>query len=502
VFETALIEIRINRQKPRISATKTDAAPAEFPPLDLGISDQKLAGCCIVRLLVDPVYRDPATDTLFPIVLHRLRQQLAVAIRRSVAQFTGAAKDSNTGQVDPAAYHSLGPSSLVKAARIVDQQLSEVSESFDFLLQVTPTNADEARQAFNASGYRKIPRFCYRPLPFRPSLLKRQLFDIEIERIEDPTLANLFWEKQDELARKLTAIQDLDTDKFLYSSLQLYGGVDDSLLQLSKAVLEKIPEAPVGSNSASAERRVGAKRLIALARDEVDYYHTRMSEFNATIELSDGIAAGIMVSQDRLLVSDCLNITEERVEPLLHHEIGTHLLTYFNGRCQPFRQLYAGLCGCEELQEGLAVLAEYLVGGLTANRVRTLAGRVIAVKAMLDGTRFADTFELLHQDFGFSQQRAFTTTIRVYRGGGLTKDVIYLRGLRDLVEYLAAGHDIEPLYVGKIALRHVPYVQEMRRRKIIVAPRILPRFWDDDTIRERLEACRRISILNLLEPQL
>ena len=49
------------------------------------------------------------------------------------------------------------------------------------------------------------------------------------------------------------------------------------------------------------------------------------------------------------------------------------------------------------------------------------------------------------------------TALRVYRGGGLTKDAIYLRGLRDLLAYLSAGHDLEPLYVGKIALEHVPH---------------------------------------------
>ncbi|NIQ16470.1 MAG: DUF1704 domain-containing protein, partial [Candidatus Dadabacteria bacterium] len=68
-----------------------------------------------------------------------------------------------------------------------------------------------------------------------------------------------------------------------------------------------------------------------------------------------------------------------RVEALLQHEIGTHALTYFNGLSQPFKQLCIGLSGYEELQEGLAVLAEYLVGGLSKPRLRLLAGRVVAV---------------------------------------------------------------------------------------------------------------------------
>lgn len=506
-FQQALSEITVNHQSPTVTARASEqVAPPGMKPLEDYSPDSAPSGCCVLGLGVGPVYRDPRTGTPYPMVLHSLRHQLAAAIRKTVAQFTGTTDDPATQEPkskrsDAVSYHSLGPSSLVKAARLIDQQLCEVSESFDFLLQVSPTNVDEARQKFYDSGCQEIPRLTYRSLPYRPSLLKRRLFDIEIERIEDPTLAHLFWEKQEEIDRKLTALRDLDTPGFLYSSLQLYGTADSALLQLSREILQRIEE-PCDTSSGSESRRINATELIRRAREEFDYYHTRMNEFHATVEECDEIAAGIMVSHDRLLVSKNLDISAERAEPLLHHEIGTHLLTYFNGRCQPFRQLYAGLSGYEELQEGLAVLAEYLAGGLTASRIRTLAGRVVAVDSLTEGHSFARTFALLHEGFGLTRHRAFTITLRVYRGGGLTKDVIYLRGLKELLDYLAAGHDIEPLYVGKIGLQHIPYIQEMRRRKIIVPPRILPRFWNDETIRRRLDACRGMSVLALMESDL
>ena len=72
-------------------------------------------------------------------------------------------------------------------------------------------------------------------------------------------------------------------------------------------------------------------------------------------------------------------IAERRAEALLQHEVGTHLVTYFNGSSQPLRLLQVGLSGYDALQEGLAVLSEYLVGGLSEARMRTLAARVIAV---------------------------------------------------------------------------------------------------------------------------
>ena len=58
-----------------------------------------------------------------------------------------------------------------------------------------------------------------------PTLLKRELYKIPIERVEDPALQQLFQEKQEELEMKLTMLRDRDTPRFLYESLQLFGGV-------------------------------------------------------------------------------------------------------------------------------------------------------------------------------------------------------------------------------------------------------------------------------------
>jgi uncharacterized protein (TIGR02421 family) len=492
-LQSALSEISIHGIPAKITRESCAAvAPPGLRPLAGYGSDDDTPGACVIGVAVEPIYRDPQAGTLYPMVLHKLRGQLAAALRKAIAEFTGLKKGGRSVH-----YESLGPSSLVKAARLVDQELCEVSESFDFLLQVTPTNSDESWEQFCDSGRRQVPTFYYRPLPYRPSLLKRRLFDIEVERIEDHTVAHLLWEKQEELDRRISALRDLDTPEFLSSSLQLYGAPDDDLVRLAREILSALPDDV--SPPADGDR-VPVQGIVSRAREEIDYYRRKLTSFHATVEISDSIASGIMVSQDQLLISSRLSLRPERIEPLLHHEVGTHLLTYFNGRCQLFRQLYAGLAGYEELQEGLAVLAEYLSGGLTPRRLRILAGRVLAAKAMVCGADFAETFSLLHDEYHFAARQAFVATLRVFRGGGLTKDIIYLRGLRDLLRYLAAGHDLEPLYVGKISLQHVPYVQEMRRRGIIAAPSVLPRFWNDQAIRERLDACRGRTVLQLMEP--
>jgi uncharacterized protein (TIGR02421 family) len=491
VFEQALREIKLNSQSAVVTTRhSSDVAPPGFSVIAPAESDAVPKGCCLLGVAVKPIYRDSDTGNVFPIVLQRLRWQFANALRKAIAGFMGL--DSRGKH---AHYDSLGPTSLVKAVRIVDQELCEIAASFDFLLQVTPTNSAQAWQEFSEGGFQTAPILHYRPLPYHPSLLKRRLFAIEIERLEDPTMAHLCWEKQIELDRQLSALRDLDTPNFLANSLQLYGRADDDLTDLAQGLLAR----PVPASERVEKGGVNSEAFVARARDEIDYYHQRLSAFKATIEVCDQIASGVMVSHDRLLVDKDLRLRPDRVEPLIHHEIGTHLLTYFNGRCQPFRQLSTGLAGYEELQEGLAVLAEYLSGGLTPHRIRTLAARVMAVRFMTEGVPFPLAFSRLQNDYGISPRLAFVTTLRAYRAGGLTKDVIYLRGFRGLHAHLAAGHDIEPLYVGKVGLHHFPYLQEMRRRGIVDAPSLLSRFWDHEPFRERLEEFRRLSFLQLLE---
>ncbi|MBX3438606.1 MAG: DUF1704 domain-containing protein [Planctomycetaceae bacterium] len=501
-FTEALSKVTLGGHSASVSVLTCDPVTRSgLPPIAASFADVVAGRCCTLGISVDPsLFRDVRTGTVFPVVLQKLRRQLARALRQAIAKFTGL--DAGNAQLH---YDSLGPSSLVKAARIVDQELSEVAGALDFLLQVTPINADVAWEEFAASGYRQTPVFQYRPLPYHPNLLKRRLFDIEIERIEDPTIALLFTEKQEEIDRKLTGLREIDTPHFLQTSLQLYDGADDDLVTLAQAILAR----PVAATDADREdciacdapppERVTAREFVERARNEFDYYFQRENTFNPRVDISDEIATGLMVSQDRLLVSKDLCLPPERVEPLLHHEIGTHLLTYFNGRCQPVRQLYAGLAGYESLQEGLAVLAEHLCGGLSTSRLRTLAGRVMAVRSLTEGAVFCETFQLLLEEFGFAARQAFVTALRAHRAGGLTKDAVYLRGLRDLLRYLQSGHDIEPLYVGKIGLHHVPYVQELRRRGILDAPALTPRFWNDPAFRDRLDACRTLSLDSLGE---
>ncbi|MEK1948395.1 MAG: tyrosine/phenylalanine carboxypeptidase domain-containing protein, partial [Ensifer adhaerens] len=85
---------------------------------------------------------------------------------------------------------------------------------------------------------------------------------------------------------------------------------------------------------------------------------------------------------------------------------------------------------------------------------------------------------------------AFNIVLRIYRGGGLAKDAIYLRGLLQLLAHLAAGGSLEPFWMGKIAASHFAAMQELSLRGLLGAPAVRPIFLDDAHARARLDRAR------------
>ena len=218
--------------------------------------------------------------------------------------------------------------------------------------------------------------------------------------------------------------------EFLFGSLQLYGKVSDELVKLAKNILAKIPPR---TRERGTGHSINAIEFAKRAKKEIDYYKHTYPDFNSKVYLRDD-TVGLLVSRGNLFIGNDIKIHPSRIDALLQHEVGTHIVTYFNGKAQPFRQLYSGLSGYEELQEGLAVLAEFMVGGLSRPRMRLLAARVIAADCMITGATFLETFRVLTSTYGFDKRKAFIITIRIYRGGGLVKDAIYLRGLVELLK--------------------------------------------------------------------
>jgi uncharacterized protein (TIGR02421 family) len=479
-LEKRLKRVKVLKHGVRVEVIRDgEMHPPDMSPL-LTKTEARELNCSYLGIAVPPVFRKPNSSDEFPLLARSLRQGLSLALRKTYFEF---ARSRTTHR--PPHFHALGRKAVVKAVWDIDRQLAAVSNQFDYLLQLTPVNPNAAWKQFQRGHFETAPEFHYRPLPVDPSVLKRDLYKIPIERVEDPALHRLFQEKQEELELKLTMLRDRDTPRFLYESLQLFGGVEDNLLVLAQDLLQQLS----GKGVLEKGHQVDAEGFAKLAEAEFEHYRKRCPEFKAKTLVSADVS-GLIVSRGKLMINSDIRLPPSRVAALLAHEVGTHLVTYYNGRTQPFQQLYSGLAGYEELQEGLAVLSEYLVDGLSGGRMRQLAARVLAVRNMVDGASFIETFRVLDDECGFTQRAAYNITMRVYRGGGLTKDAVYLRGLKAILRYVQKGGDLNPLLVGKMAVEHIPIIKELQYRKVLNPIPIVPRYMEDEAALARLERLR------------
>lgn len=480
-FKDRLGRMRADGRRFTVSQKHTDKVRSEdLEPLNFyeGKSDSELLH---IGLEITPSWEMENGARYYPVYLRALRSALSVALKQVFFEYVRLETAYSAAH-----FHGLGSTKIDPLIHELDQELAELGGEFQLLQLVTPTNIDDAWRQFRESGYSATPKFHYLHLPVDPEKIKKRLFNLPVHKVADPTFAFLLRDKRDELAKMVTMLADRERRDFCYGSMLLFGNVDKRTSEIAKSLLTAIP-APIRARSTANHydtndeeedsSRLDAKSFLELANREVERLAKQDPEIRGKIELVKG--KGLRVTRGVLQVGEDLDIEASRAEALIQHEVGTHMVTYYNGLAQPFRIFSSGVPGYEQLQEGLAVLSEYLVGGLTNSRLRTLAARVVAVENMIKGQRFPETFRLLTEKYLFTPYTAYTICMRVYRGGGFTKDAVYLKGLVCLLDHLGKAGEIKPLLVGKIRQDYLEIVQELQHRHVLRPLRIIPGFLEN-----------------------
>ena len=369
---------------------------------------------------------------------------------------------------------------LDEAVRRADAELFDIERRIDWLARLSTLDNEPRWQIFRDSGHVAAPPLTYPPLDVDTGALRERLENVSTEAIEQPSLRALLIEKRTELLQFVTLLETRDTVAFTAASVVLFGGTDPSLLSEARAILENVPAESAGGAMA------GADDIVAAAREARADYHRVDPTLDFRIECIDDLDAGLVVHQGHLKVDSRLEIPAARVPALVAHEIGVHVLTRHNGRRQPLRLFESGFAGYDTLQEGLATLAEYLAGCLPPSRLRALAARVVAADLVVRQEPLEGVFAALHEGYGMDARAAFDVAVRARRGGGLTKDAVYLAGLRELLAWLREGGDIEPLFLGKYALHQRHLVMDLLDEGFLLPPALLPSCLIGAAARERL----------------
>lgn len=392
------------------------------------------------------------------------------------------------------------PFEVDEFTRSADAALFEIERDIDWLNRVSPLDNPQRWAGFEESGHTKIPELTYPEFDLDLDDVRARLDRLDVENIDQPVICMLLQAKKVELQGFVELLEARGTSAFAMLSVSLFGGNDPAMLADAETILATVPASDPDGHGRESDL-AGADDVVAEARAARDRYAAVCPDFHFEIEIVDDADAILMVDHGDLVVDRHLQIPRSRVAPLVAHEVGVHVLTRFNGARQPLRLFESGFADYDVLQEGLATFCEYLEGSLPPARLRVLAARVVAADLAVRQKDVDEIFRALHDDHGVELRAAFDVAVRAKRGGGLTKDAVYLAGLRDVHAWLASGGDIEQLFVGKYSLHQRHLIAELLDDDILVAPALLPSCVVDAGADERLADAVATPFTSLYHPE-
>lgn len=382
---------------------------------------------------------------------------------------------------------------ICENARKVDSALIELDRRIDWLYHLSPTHNRPRWDSFAESGYRKVPALTYPEIDIDLNEVRRDLQALPVVDIKESRIAALLRAKQRELDLQIELLRMRDTDGFVDASIELFGTVEPSLLDDAQDVLTKVEREPDVVKGATA------RDLAKAAEQEIGRYRDQVPNIVSQVELVPDLNSLAMVNHGHLLIDSDAHIDRERIVPLVAHEVGIHVLTRYNGSLQPLKLFEVGTAHYDALQEGLGTFAEYLVGYLPPSRLRVLAARVLATRRAIDRESIESIFFELHEEHGVEAGAAFDTAVRAKRGGGLTKDACYLRGLKALLSRLKNGEEFETFLCGKFDLDHLSTVKQLLEDGLLKPAVLKPTFLNDEATHTRLAAARSLDVTQLYQ---
>ncbi len=353
-----------------------------------------------------------------------------------------------------------------KALLEIDNNIDTLVKQIELLSYVNPTNIEEEKERFFASKYLTDPVFKYPNINFDKFKLHRELFTQPLELIEDEDIRNLYEDIIYAYSGLIQCIENIGEGRqFYFDSLHCFGTPTENDVENAKFILHF-----------EDENRDVERFLPKYSAKDSEVFFKEFSkkyDFSYHIDYSDKISAIAMVLNNikTLVLNTNHTYSDNEIAVLTNHEIGVHMVTTMNGLLHPLKIFSHGFPNNEETQEGLAVFSEYMSDNLTVTRLKELAYRVIAVDSLAKGYPFSRTFRLLHNTYDLDRENAFYITLRAHRGGGFTKDYLYLSGLKKIYDYYHSGKDLSLLLTGKVSLEYADEIQSLIDKGYAVTPK-------------------------------
>ncbi|MGI0117342.1 flavohemoglobin expression-modulating QEGLA motif protein [Zooshikella sp. RANM57] len=477
VFNLGLEQVDMDRWAPVIERYQNCLQALQLPNLKTSVEinrvfygrgymiahvNSRFENTLVIPTEIKKVFMDEKSGELYPLVL----QSLSEGMKHTVVDTAAFFARRFTQKKQAKRKHMLA--SLVDPAiKRVDRALYQLAKGVSTLHYVNPINIAHEMKRFFSHRTNYQPEFTYRQLAMDPYLLREKLYRLPVDEIRDAGIQQLYREVIDTISMKVDLLVSIGTERFIYNSLRYYGEPGKQDIDNARFLLYAPAIAEQEENSA-----FDAEQMRDILHEKAVAWG-----LNCKVETSSRLVAAAMVSNGRraLLVRKDAKVTATELQALAHHELGVHMVTTLNAGLQPLKVFSLGLPDNTLTQEGLAILSEHLSGNLTLKRLKMLALRVLAVEQMLLYRDFRHTWLYLTEEHHMKSDDAFRLTTRVHRGGGFTKDYLYLQGLCQALQ-LHKKQPIRNLFIGKTGFRFLPIINEMIERGMAKKPEWLPEF--------------------------
>lgn len=346
----------------------------------------------------------------------------------------------------------------------------------------------EVHRRFFRKKARELPRVDYQPLGYDADAKIREFQALRRQIRGRNPVEQALRRKCDEFVEIVRLLKERGRRRFFHHSVRIYGnprrafadsGVDN--LQIAKLWAGR----PLRPGS-ELDRTLTAEQALDVIRALV----VPVLGDACRLKISKRLTADAAAGATSLAVRKDARFSPRQARALAHHEGLWHVLTSLNGYDQPVLPvLGVGLARFATSQEGGGVVAEFLSGNMTAERLRELGERALAVDLAAQGADYLELFRYLARRF--TPEKAAQMCERIFRGGVLTggapftKDAIYQRGYCRVFNFLR--HTVEngeltllqAFFTGKMSVDDAPLIAALMDEGLVAPPKYLPPWASD-----------------------
>ena len=233
----------------------------------------------------------------------------------------------------------------------------------------------------------------------------------------------------------------------------------DEVAQWVLEEVDDLPDEPVVPAESSRDGEISGRDVVQAVLNA--------SGVPGDVKIDARLAAGAATGDRMVFLAD-RRFGRREIARFAIHEVLGHLTSAANGRSQSLGLLDHGTARSFGDQEGVSLLWEERAGLLDGTRLRILAMRVLAARWLHEGASYPESVARLMREFGAAPTTAVVVAERTYRGGGVARDVCYLRGwLRVRAAVQAEPDAARLLQAGRVGVADLPWLRDLKSRGIL-----------------------------------